>query len=147
MKSGGPPITFPVIPGTALVGLIFVMRDYTQRLIGDWVICCTLVASVIVYFAVDEFIAIYSALAFLVSEGIDQLAWKWLGKEDLKDRILWSSAVSTWIDGALILTGLGILNWPNFISHYIGKMTSVFVIWLVLRHQHNKRFALREKQL
>jgi hypothetical protein len=147
LKSGGPPITFPVIPGTALVGLIFVMRDYTQRLIGDWVICCTLVASVIVYFAVDEFIAIYSALAFLVSEGIDQLAWKWLGKEDLKDRILWSSAVSTWIDGALILTGLGILNWPNFISHYIGKMTSVFVIWLVLRHQHNKRFALREKQL
>ncbi|WP_238192993.1 hypothetical protein [Methylobacterium frigidaeris] len=140
--SGNPPVSFPLIPGTLLVGLIFVMRDYTQRLIGDWVAAFMLIATIIVYFCVDRDLAYYSALAFLVSEGIDQVAFHALKKEDLKDRILWSSAVATLFDGALILHGLNELTWPNYISHYAGKMLATFVIWLVLWHLHNKRSSL-----
>ncbi len=106
------------------------MRDYTQRLIGDWVAAFMLIATIIVYFCVDRDLAYYSALAFLVSEGIDQVAFHALKKEDLKDRILWSSAVATLFDGALILHGLNELTWPNYISHYAGKMLATFVIWL-----------------
>ncbi len=140
--SGNPPVSFPLIPGTLLVGLIFVMRDYTQRLIGDWVAAFMLIATIIVYFRVDRDLAYYSALAFLVSEAIDQMAFHALKKEDLKDRILWSSAVATLFDGALILHGLNKLTWPNYISHYVGKMLATFVIWLVLWHLHNKRKSL-----
>jgi uncharacterized PurR-regulated membrane protein YhhQ (DUF165 family) len=140
--SGSPPVSFPLIPGTLLVGLIFVMRDYTQRLIGDWVAAFMLIATIIVYFCVDRDLAYYSALAFLVSEGIDQIAFHALKKEDLKDRILWSSAVATLFDGALILYGLNELNWPNYISHYAGKMLATLSIWLVLWHLHNKRNSL-----
>lgn len=139
---GNPSATFPIIPGTLLVGLIFVLRDYTQQLIGESVIGFTLLASAIVCVLIDGRLGLYSGAAFLVSEGIDQLIWKRLGKEDIKDRILWSSAAATWLDGLLILHGLNELTWPNFISHYIGKMVSVFVIWLVLRHNHKKKMAL-----
>lgn len=141
--SDDPAATFPIIPGTLLVGLIFVLRDYTQQVIGDWVIACTLAASAIVCVLIDGRLGLFSGAAFLVAEGIDQFLWHKLDMNDIKDRILKSSAVATLFDGAIILYGLHELTVPNYISHYIGKMAINVVIWLVLRHLHNKRMTQR----
>ncbi|MHB2206663.1 hypothetical protein [Methylobacterium sp. CM6257] len=104
--SDDPAATFPIIPGTLLVGLIFVLRDYTQQVIGDWVIACTLAASAIVCVLIDGRLGLFSGAAFLVAEGIDQFLWHKLDMNDIKDRILKSSAVATLFDGAIILYGL-----------------------------------------
>jgi hypothetical protein len=141
--SDDPAATFPIIPGTLLVGLIFVLRDYTQQVIGDWVIAFTLLASAIVCVLIDGRLGLFSGAAFLVAEGIDQFLWHKWGLNDIRDRILKSSAVATLFDGAIILYGLHELTVPNYISHYIGKMASNVVIWLVLRHLHNKRMTQR----
>jgi hypothetical protein len=141
--SDDPAATFPIIPGTLLVGLIFVLRDYTQQVIRDRVIACTLAASAIVCVLIDGRLGLFSGAAFLVAEGIDQFLWHKLDMNDIKDRILKSSAVATLFDGAIILYGLHELTVPNYISHYIGKMASNVVIWLVLRHLHNKRMTQR----
>ena len=141
--SEDPAATFPIIPGTLLVGLIFVLRDYTQQLIGDWVIACTLAASAIVCVLINGRLGLFSGAAFLVAEGIDQFLWHKWGMNDIKDRILKSSAVATLFDGAIILYGLHELTAPNFISYYIGKMASNVVIWLVLRHLHDRKMIQR----
>lgn len=141
--SDDPAATFPIIPGTLLVGLIFVLRDYTQQVIGDWVIAFTLLASAIVCVLIDGRLGLFSGAAFLIAEGIDQFLWHKWGLNDIKDRILKSSAVATLFDGALILYGLHELTVPNYISHYIGKMASNLFIWLVIRNLHKKRMAQR----
>lgn len=138
-----PTATFPVIPGTLLVGIIFVLRDYTQQLIGEYVIGATLLASGIVCVLIDGRLGLYSGAAFLVAEGIDQILWRRLSLNDIKDRILKSSAIATLFDGPIILYGLHELTFANCISHYIGKMASNVLIWLVLRHLHNKKMAQR----
>ncbi len=81
-------------PGLLLVGAIFVMRDYTQRAVGNWVIPLTLLAATLTYFFIGEKVGLASGTAFAASESIDWVLFKWL-KRDLKDRILISSAVAT----------------------------------------------------
>lgn len=130
--SGNPPVLFPLWWGTVFVGLIFVLRDYGQRMFGDWVIVLTLIASIITYLFVDKSVAIYSASAFLVSEALDQLLFHKFGLQKLKDRILWSSLLSVWLDGVIILNGIGKWSLLNFASHWTGKMLASIAIWFVL---------------
>ncbi len=65
-----------VPPGLLLVGAIFVMRDYAQRAVGNWVIALTVIAAVLTYFTVDHVVALASGAAFVVSESIDWLVSK-----------------------------------------------------------------------
>lgn len=136
--SGDPPKMFPVYWGTVFVGLIFVLRDYGQRLFGDGVIAITLLASLLTYIFVDKDVAIYSAAAFLVSEALDQILFHRFGLRELKDRILWSSLGSVWLDGLIILYGISHLTPLNFASHWAGKMVASVVIWVVLKWLSNR---------
>lgn len=127
------------------MGLIFVLRDYGQRLFKDYVILFTLAASVVTYFWVNKDVAIYSASAFLVSEALDQLLFHKFGLQKLKDRVLWSSLLSVWLDGVIILNGIGMWSWLNFASHWTGKMLASIAIWfvLVLLERHSKAANLQ----
>ncbi|MGC5777603.1 hypothetical protein [Methylobacterium sp. NFXW15] len=130
--SGDPAVQFPLFWGTVFVGLIFVLRDYGQRLFGDYVIALTLLASIATYIFIDGDVAIYSAAAFLVSEALDQALFHWFGLTKLRDRILWSSLCSVWLDGLIILYGISHLTPLNFASHWTGKMLASIAIWFVL---------------
>ena len=128
-------------PGLLLVGAIFVMRDYAQRAVGNWVIALTLVAAVLTYFAVDHVVALASGAAFLVSESIDWLVFKFT-RRPMKSRIVISSAVAVPFDGLIFLGMLGWLTPQLFFVHYSVKMVASVLMWLWLSAQHNRALTI-----
>lgn len=135
-------------PGLLLVGAIFVMRDYAQRAVGNWVVPLTLLASVLTYFAVDHVVAFASGAAFFVSESIDFGIFK-MTKRPMKDRIVISSAVAVPFDGLIFLGMMGWLDpwhfWRQqlFWLHYTVKMVASILMWLWLSQRASRSSFLK----
>ena len=60
-------------PVALVVGLIFIVRDFAQRVVGHWVLAAMLVAGILSYFLADPFVAYASVAAFAISELADWL--------------------------------------------------------------------------
>lgn len=120
--------------GTLLVGFIFVIRDYAQKEVGNWVYAAMLVGVVLSYVMADPFVAVASAVAFGISELIDALVYTYTDKP-MKDRILISSAASTPVDSAVFLLMLGFFNWFGFVVMILTKMIGAVAVWKFLSRQ------------
>lgn len=118
-------------PMTFAVGAVFILRDLSQREIDHRVWLAMLAGCVISWWMADPFVALASAVAFLVSEGADWAIYTFT-KRPLKDRILWSSAVSTPIDSIVFLTLIGYLTAPAVVAMTASKMLAVAVVWGVM---------------
>lgn len=135
-------------PGLLLVGAIFVMRDYTQQAVGNWVIPLTLLAAALTYVFIGEKEGMASGTAFAVSEGIDWFIF-WLTKRPIKDRIVISSAVAVPFDGLIFLGMMGWLDpwhfWDQqlFWVHYSVKMVASILMWLWLSQRVNRSNSLK----
>ncbi|MGW5840008.1 hypothetical protein ACWFZ6_18555 [Methylorubrum extorquens] len=135
-------------PGLLLVGAIFVMRDYAQRAVGNWVVPLTLLASVLTYFTVDHVVAFASGAAFFVSESIDFGIFK-ITKRPMKDCIVISSAVAVPFDGLIFLGMMGWLDpwhfWDHqlFWVHYTVKMVASILMWLWLSRRAIRSHSLK----
>jgi uncharacterized PurR-regulated membrane protein YhhQ (DUF165 family) len=117
--------------GTLLVGFIFVIRDYAQKEVGNWVYCAMFAGVVLSYIMADPFVAVASAIAFGISELIDALVYTYTNKP-MKDRILISSAASTPVDSAVFLLILGFFNWFGFLVMVLVKMIGAVTVWKLL---------------
>jgi queuosine precursor transporter len=124
-------------PTSVIVGLTFIFRDMAQRKIGHWVLPVMLVGGAISYVMADPFVAIASVSAFLISEGVDWMVYKFT-KRPLKDRILWSSAVGTPIDSIVFTAMIGILSPLNVVVMTVSKMIGAVVVWFSLRNKEVK---------
>ena len=132
-------------PMTVVTGLVFVVRDFVQREMKQWVLICMALAIGWSFFYAWPVIALASGIAFAVSEFFDWLLFTFT-KYRLSTRILLSSAVAAPIDTTLFLYGadlakqmnLGlepgntfhIANWVVFI---IGKMIGAVVVSRIIR--------------
>ena len=134
-------------PGLLLVGLIFVMRDYTQQAVGNFVVVLTLIAAWVTYIEIGHKIGIASGTAFAVSESIDYAIYR-ITDRSLKNRILISSAIATPFDGLIFLGWMGWIDpwqfWsqPLFWIHYGVKMIASAIFWVVLAARENRAYAL-----
>ena len=119
-------------PMSLLVGFIFVLRDYAQRELGHkvWVPMGGGIA--VSYLLADPFVALASAIAFAISEGIDWLIFT-VSNKPLRDRILISSAVSTPTDSAVFMLMLGFFSWYGFAVMVASKMLGALIVWYRLR--------------
>jgi queuosine precursor transporter len=118
--------------GTFLVGFIFVLRDYAQREIGNWIYLAMIAGVLVSYFMADPFVAVASAIAFGLSELVDAIVFTYT-KKSMRDRILLSSAVSTPVDSAVFLLMLGFFNWLGFIIMIAVKMIGALIVWRALK--------------
>ena len=121
-------------PMALVVGFIFVVRDFAQRKVGQWVIPAMLVGGIISYFMADPFVAIASVTAFLVSEAFDWAVYTWT-KTTFHHRILISSAVSTPVDSAIFLQMIGHFSWSGAAIMTASKMLAALAIWAILRRR------------
>jgi uncharacterized PurR-regulated membrane protein YhhQ (DUF165 family) len=80
----------------------------------------------------DPFIAIASALAFIVSETTDWAVYT-KTKRPMKDRILLSSAISVPIDSLVFLVVAGFFGWTTFFVMVVSKMIASVIVWLSLK--------------
>lgn len=126
-----------VPPALFAAGAVFVLRDFAQREIGQKVLIATLVAAAGSYFVAGGWIAFASAVAFVISESIDQLVFTVL-KKPLKDRILISSAISVPIDSLVFLYLIDRLTPGALLVGFIAKMAASIAVWLWLHARNNR---------
>lgn len=136
-------------PLTLVTGLVFVIRDFVQREMGQWVLLAMALAlSWSMYYAWIV-IVIASGLAFFVSEFFDWLLFTFT-KMKLSKRILYSSVVATPIDTTIFLYGADLakqmqlgaepgntLTLANWIVFVIGKMIGAVIVSDMIRRRED----------
>lgn len=116
-------------PPTALiVGLVFVLRDFSQREISHKVIYAMLAGAVISFFMASPAVAIASVVAYLSSEFMDWAIYSFI-KKPFAERILLSSAISTPIDSIVFLWMIGHLSIEGVVIMTLSKMVAALVIY------------------
>jgi uncharacterized PurR-regulated membrane protein YhhQ (DUF165 family) len=119
-------------PMTFLVGAVFILRDYAQKDLGHYVWVPMVVGILLSYLMADPFIAMASALAFIVSEATDWAVYT-KTKRPMKDRILLSSAISVPVDSLVFLVVAGFFGWTAFFVMVVSKMIASIIVWLSLK--------------
>lgn len=111
-----------------VVGLIYVLRDFTQREIKHWVILAMLIGCGISYLLAEHQAAIASLGAFAVGEFLDWSIYTYT-KKPLSQRILWSSLISAPADSYVNLALLHQFNWLGMFIMCITKVLGVLALW------------------
>lgn len=136
-------------PLTLVTGLVFVIRDFVQREMRQWVLLAMIMALCWSMYYAWIVIVIASGLAFFVSEFFDWLLFTFT-KMKLSKRILYSSVVATPIDTTVFLYGADLakqmqlgaepgntLTLANWIVFVIGKMIGAFVVSDMIRRRED----------
>lgn len=136
-------------PLTLVTGLVFVIRDFVQREMGQWVLLAMAMALAWSTYYAWIVIVVASGLAFFVSEFFDWLLFTFT-KMKLSKRILYSSAVATPIDTTIFLYGADLakqmqlgaepgnmLTLANWIVFVIGKMIGAMVVSDMIRRRED----------
>jgi len=118
-------------PMSIAVGLVFILRDYSQKEIGHKVIFAMLIGALLSYFMADPYIAFASLVAFIVAETVDWGVYTFTNKP-LRERILLSSLFSTPIDSALFLYMIGHFSLLATATMFVSKMLACIIIWQYL---------------
>ena len=121
-------------PVALAVGLIFVARDFAQRVIGHWVLAAMLVAGVLSYFLADPFVAYASVSAFAISELADWLVYSFT-KRSFAQRILFSSVLATPLDTIVFLGIMGWLSAPAVLAMTASKLVGALIVWYLVRNR------------
>lgn len=124
-----------ISPADFTVGIIYVMRDFTQREIKHYVIVAMLIGSFLSYLLATKDLAIASVSAFLVGEFVDWSVYTFTRKP-LSQRILWSSLLSSPFDSALFLYLLNMFNWVAVTIMTVSKMIGVIIVWYLWRYRY-----------
>ena len=121
-------------PVALIVGLIFIARDFAQRVIGHWVLVAMLIAAILSYFLADPFVAFASVAAFAISELADWLVYSFT-KRPFAQRILLSSVLATPIDTVVFLGIMGWLSAPSVLAMTASKMVGALIVWYLVRNR------------
>jgi hypothetical protein len=142
----------PIIfnPLTMATGMVFVLRDFVQREMGHRVLILMAFAIAWSFYYSWPVIALASATAFAISEGVDWLIFTFT-KYRLSTRILLSSALAAPIDTTVFLYGADLarqmeLNDPpgtmfnvaNFVFFILGKMVGAVVVSAMIRYREKR---------
>jgi Putative vitamin uptake transporter len=142
--------TKPVVfqPLTMLTGLVFVVRDFVQREMGQRVLILMALAVAWSFYYAWPVIALASAVAFAVSETVDWALFTFT-KYRLSTRIVLSSALASPVDTTVFLYGADLarqyngdpagtmLTAPNWIFFIVGKMIGAVIVWWLIRQREN----------
>lgn len=127
-------------PFTIITGLVLVFRDFSQREIGHKVLFLLFGGVVISYYMAAPEIAIFSGIAFLVSESFDWLIYTFTNKP-LSKRILLSSLFAAPIDTMIFLYGAdmvvpGIFTLWSVLASVMSKLVgAAFVAYVVAQKE------------
>ena len=121
-------------PVALVVGLIFIARDFAQRVIGHWVLAAMLVAGVLSYFLADPFVAYASVAAFAISELADWLVYSYT-KRSFAQRILFSSVLAKPLDTIVFLGIMGWLSAPAVLAMTASKLVGALIVWYLVRNR------------
>ena len=112
------------------VGLLYVLRDFSQREIGHGVIVAMAIATLLSYLIADPTIAIASTGAFVCGELVDWTVFTFT-HYPLATRLLLSSLLSSPIDSVVFLTLGQRFTLTSCLIMTTSKLIGVTVLWLI----------------
>lgn len=118
-------LTFPA--GVVFVGLTFSFRDFVQRQWGDRACWIWMIIATFLTFLLNTQVALASVTAFLVSEGVDWFAFKYL-KMSFKKRIYVSNLFSAPLDSLIFVTIAFGWYWPAIWGQAVIKYASGLLV-------------------
>ena len=121
-----------VSPMDAVVGIIYLFRDFAQRELGHYVILAMAIGAGLSYYLAEPSVAIASVSAFLVAETIDWLIFTFTGMP-LSKRLLYSAGISAPFDSLIFLAILGRISLLGLIIMSVSKFIGVILIWFAWR--------------
>lgn len=124
-------------PMSLVVGFVFIVRDFAQREIGHKVLYAMAAGVALSYVMADPFVAMWSAIAFLVSELADWAVYSFT-KRPMSERVIYSSIISAPLDSAVFLIGLGIATGAGIATMSASKLLGAFVVWYLIRRREQK---------
>jgi uncharacterized PurR-regulated membrane protein YhhQ (DUF165 family) len=127
----------PLPPAMLVVGVVFVLRDFSQREIGHFVVAAMLAGGAISYFTAAPAVALASVAAFLLSETVDWLVYT-ITRRPLSERILYSSAVGVPVDTFAFLRLIGITDGGTVVLGSLIKMVAAVLFWWGLRRRERR---------
>lgn len=127
-----------VTSADAIVGTIYLVRDFAQREIRHYIFFAMLLGAFISYLLSDASVALASVSGFLVGELIDWAIFTY-SKKPLSERLIWSALISTPFDTIVFLYVASMLNPVSAILMIIGKWLGVFILWAVWRNKNAKQ--------
>lgn len=125
-------------PVSLVVGFVFVIRDYAQRVVGHYVLLGMLCAGGISWFMASPETAMASLCAFMASEMLDWAVYSFTGRP-FSQRILLSSAIGTPFDSAIFLGMLGIFSIPGALIMAASKMLGATIVFFMVRRRENSQ--------
>lgn len=135
-----PPVAFlgtVVPPAIVAFGFVFVLRDYSQKEIGHYVLLAIATAALLTYFFAGPAIAYASVTAFVVAELADWLVYS-VTKRPMSERILISSLVSVPVDTAVFYYILNILDPWSLVVGVAIKLIGAVGFWAFLRYREQQ---------
>lgn len=136
-------------PLTIVTGLVFVLRDFVQRRMGQRVLIVMGLGIAWAFYYAWPVIAIASGIAFAVSEFADWALYTFT-RYRLSTRILLSSAVAAPIDTTIFLFGADLavqlqlgepagtmLHPANWVVFVIGKMVGAYAVSMAVRRRED----------
>jgi queuosine precursor transporter len=134
---------FVFASGDLITGVIYIVRDFAQRAIGQKVIWAMLAASLISYTMSAAAVATASVIAFATAETLDWLIYTFT-KKPLSQRLLWSSIISTPVDSLVFLACIHLLNPSDMLAMTLSKWLGVMLVWWLwkARQAHNAAASL-----
>lgn len=140
-------------PLTIVTGLVFVLRDFVQRNMGQKVLIVMGLGITWAFYYAWPVIALASGIAFAVSELADWALYTFT-RYRLSTRILISSAAAAPIDTTIFLFGADLavqmqlgepagtmLHPANWIVFVIGKMVGAYVVSRAIRRREDAELA------
>lgn len=136
-------------PLTLVTGLVFVLRDFVQRNVGQKVLIIMALAIGWSFYYAWPVIALASGIAFAVSELVDWALYTFT-KYRLSTRILLSSALASPVDTTIFLYGADLarqirlgddpgnmLHLANWVVFVIGKMVGAVIVSAMIRRRED----------
>jgi uncharacterized PurR-regulated membrane protein YhhQ (DUF165 family) len=114
--------------GDITVGMIYILRDFTQREIGNNVLYAMIIGCTLSYALADKQLAIASIASFSVGEFIDWLFYTYTRKP-LSQRLLISSLFSIPVDTVVFLYMISELNSAGFVVMGTAKTLGILSVW------------------
>jgi len=124
-------------PMSLLVGFVFIVRDFAQREIGHRVLLAMAVGVGLSYIMADPYVAMWSAIAFLVSELADWAVYTFT-KRPMSERVVYSSILSAPLDSAVFLIGLGIATPVGIAAMSASKLLGAIAVWWMMKRREQQ---------
>lgn len=118
-------LTFPA--GVVFIGLTFSFRDYVQRNWGDWASWGWMGMASLITVLFNVKIAFASFAAFVVSEGVDWMVFKFF-KKPFHQRIMFSNLLSCPLDSMIFVTLAFGWFWPAIWGQAVIKYFSGLLV-------------------